>query len=139
LAQSPAAAKQLSERQSTEFLAEFVGCGDEYRPQLCECFAAHVDGAAAGDQQQPQRFPPLSRARQRERLGRESSTGYADGIEGVVPAVQPSLGPWRAAGLELRSSPGISSCSTRSSARRSPNPSMSPALINSYKRPIAAA
>src|SRR5574337_656206 len=39
----------------------------------------------------------------------------------------------------LRSKPGVSSCSTKSSAACSPNPSTSPALINSYRRLIVAA
>ena len=56
-------------------LAELVGCGHDHAAQLHERFAANIDGAAAGEQQQPQRLLSLPRARQRQRLARERRRG----------------------------------------------------------------
>jgi hypothetical protein len=63
---------------------------------------ASADGAAPREQQHPQRLLLLSRARQCQRLGRESGSGGADRLEGVVLAAQSPFGARRAAHLEHR-------------------------------------
>src|SRR5207247_1779772 len=63
-------------------------------------FAADVDGAASGNEQEPQRLASLSGSRQRQRLARTSGASGADRIELVVLAAQPPLVPWQAANLE---------------------------------------
>ena len=76
-----------------ELAAELLGCGDDHAAQLHERLAADVDGAASGDQQQPQRFAPLSRTRHRQRLAPECGACSANRVELVVFAAQPSLAP----------------------------------------------
>jgi hypothetical protein len=55
-------------REPTQLLAEALGRGHDHAAQLHERLAADVDGAATGEQQQPQRLAVLSRARQRQAL-----------------------------------------------------------------------
>ena len=99
-AQAAAAIEQLAERQPAQLFADPVWRGDDDRAQLAECFAAHVDGAAAGDEQQPQRFSFLTAARERNRGTRECCSCRPGSVERVVFAVQPPLGSRRAAELE---------------------------------------
>ena len=90
-AEAAAALEQLAERQPPQLVAELLGRGDDHAAQLHERFAADVDGAAAGDQQQPQRLPSLPCPRQRERLARERRARRPDRVERVVLAAQPPL------------------------------------------------
>jgi hypothetical protein len=69
---------------------------------LPERFAAHVDGAATSDQQQPQRLPPLTGSRHRHRDAGECRPRCAGRVERVIFAAQPALGSRRAAHLEHR-------------------------------------
>jgi hypothetical protein len=48
-----AAVEQSTRRQAAQLLTERLGCGDDHRSELAECFPAHVDGAATGDEQEP--------------------------------------------------------------------------------------
>ncbi len=76
-------------------------------------FAADVDGAAAGDQQQPQCLASLPLPGQRERLAGQRRPRGPDGVERVVLAVQPPL----RRGVRLISSTA-SPCSLRSGPAR---------------------
>jgi hypothetical protein len=93
--------RSISRRgQAAELGAELVGAGDDHAPQLHERLAAHLDRAAAGEQQEPQRFPSLPGSRQGERLAGERCTGGADRVQLVVLATQPPLVAWDAADLK---------------------------------------
>jgi hypothetical protein len=81
-----AALEQPCERESAQLLAEPVGRGHDHAAQLHERLATDVDGAASGDQQQPQGLPPLPRAGKRERLAGERRPRRPDCVERVVLA-----------------------------------------------------
>ena len=63
---------------------------------------AHVDGAAASKQQQPQRLASVPRSRQGERLARQRCASSADRLERVVLPLQPPLVASARADLEHR-------------------------------------
>ena len=86
LTEPPTAVEQLADRQSAQLLAEPVRCGDDDRPELSERLAAHVDGTSTSEQEQPQRFPPLPRARQRQRPAGQRGPRRAHGVEYVILA-----------------------------------------------------
>jgi hypothetical protein len=71
-------------REPRQLLAEALGRGHDHAAQLHERLAANVDGAATGEQQQPQRLAVLSRARQRQGLAPERGAGGPDRVELVV-------------------------------------------------------
>ncbi|HEX2432733.1 MAG TPA: hypothetical protein VHI55_02180 [Gaiellaceae bacterium] len=83
-----------------QLLAERLRRRDDQSAELCERFAAHVDGAASRDEQQPQRLAPLACARQRERVRGECCSGCAGCVERVIFAAQAAFRPWRAADFE---------------------------------------
>ena len=99
-----AAVEQLPYRQPAQLLAERVGGGHDHRAQLGQCFAADVDGAAARDQQQPQRLPPLTCARERERVARERRPCRPGRVEACRPCRAAAARP---RGVRLTSSTAL--------------------------------
>jgi hypothetical protein len=82
-----------------QLVAEAFWGGHDHAAQPHERFA-DIDGAAAGDQQQPQRFPPRTRARQRERLAGKRRPRRWDRVERVILAAPPMPVSRPAADLE---------------------------------------
>jgi hypothetical protein len=99
-AQAAAALEQPSGWEHAQLLAEPVRGGDDHAAKLSECFAAHVDGAAACDQQEPQRFASVAVTWQRERLAGKRCACRPRRVECVVFAAQASLGPRGTADFE---------------------------------------
>ncbi len=58
--------------RSPQLLTQLLGRGDDHAAELDEREPTDVDGAAPREQQHPQRLLALTRARQRQRLGREA-------------------------------------------------------------------
>src|SRR5439155_1422469 len=95
-----AAVEQLALRQLPQLLAKQLRGGDDDGAQLRQRFAADVDGAAARDQQQPQRLAPLASARERERVAGERGRRGPGRVQRVVFAAESTLAVRYATDLE---------------------------------------
>jgi hypothetical protein len=105
LTKPPAALEQPREREPAQLVAEATRRGHDHAAQLHERLAAHADGAAASEQEQPQRLPLLAQAWPRQGLARQRGARGADRIEPVVLAAQPALASRSTAHLEHRLAP----------------------------------
>ena len=94
--------EQPAHREPAQLLAELVGCCHDHAAELSERFAAHVDGAATCDQEQPQRLPAFAAACQRERLAAKRRPRGPGGVQRIVFPTQAPLRPRRTADLEHR-------------------------------------
>jgi hypothetical protein len=101
-AEAAAALEQLAFGQGLELRPEPIGGGHEHAAQLHERSPAHLDRAAARDQQQAQRLAALAHPRHRQRLLRECGPCGADRVERVVFAAQPALVTRPATALDYR-------------------------------------
>ena len=90
-AEATATADQLPNGQRPQLLAQPLRRGDDHTAQLDEREPADVDGAAAGEQQHPQRLLPLTGTRKKLRACRQRRACRPDRVERVVLATQAPL------------------------------------------------